>query len=129
MKEQFKLIEHFNAKPETIYKAWLTSTEHTAMTGGEAECSDAVAGEFSAWNGYITGINELLVPNKQIKQIWRTSEFAASDADSILIIDLEAIGDGTRLTLNHSNIPIGQTGYKKGWIEHYFNPMKTYFGE
>jgi len=129
MKEQFELIENFNVSPEIIYKAWLNSAQHTSMTGGEAECSDAEGGVFSAWDGYIEGKNELLVPNQKIKQTWRTSEFAASDPDSILVIELKAIVNGTELTLRHSNIPQGQTGYKKGWVEHYFNPMKSYFGE
>lgn len=129
MKEQFELIENINVSPERIYKAWLNSTEHTAMTGGDAECSDLVGGTFSAWDGYIEGKNELLVPNEQIKQTWRTSEFADSDADSILEIHLKAVDGGTQLTLHHSNIPAGQTGYKQGWEDHYFTPMKNYFGE
>lgn len=127
MKEQFELIENFNVSPKIIYKAWLNSAEHTAMTGGDEECSDLEGGTFSAWDGYIEGKNEILVPNKKIKQSWRTSEFAASDADSILEIDLKETANGTQLILSHSNKPQGQTGYKKGWEEHYFAPMKKYF--
>jgi hypothetical protein len=31
------------------------------------------------------------------------------------------------LTLIHNNIPKGQSDYEQGWINHYFEPMKTYF--
>ncbi|GAB5409367.1 MAG: hypothetical protein BalsKO_17320 [Balneolaceae bacterium] len=97
------------------------------MTGGEASCTDYVGGTFTAWDGYISGTNISLIENKEIKQSWRTTEFTDSDDDSELIIRLKNIDEGCELTLIHSNIPEGQSDYKKGWIEYYFNPMKEYF--
>jgi activator of HSP90 ATPase len=36
--------------------------------------------------------------------------------------------NGTRVTIIHSEIPAGQgEGYKKGWKDFYFKPMKKYF--
>ena len=41
----------------------------------------------------------------------------------------EAADGGTKLTLVHENIPEGQSdAYEQGWHEHYFAPMKAYFG-
>ena len=69
-----------------------------------------------------------LKPYSRIVQAWRTGEFAESDPDSRLEIRLEAVGEGTRLTLEHSNIPSGQAeSYKAGWEEWYFAPMREYF--
>ena len=35
---------------------------------------------------------------------------------------------GTQLTLKHSGLPEGQgPGYKSGWGENYFDPMREYF--
>jgi len=127
MKNNIQLKEKFYVKPETLYKAWLDSEIHTAMTGGKAVCSNLVEGDFTAWDGYISGSNEALVPNKQITQKWRTSEFKETDKDSKLIISIEETDNGSLLTLTHTNIPEGQSDYEKGWIEHYFNPMKAYF--
>jgi len=50
-----------------------------------------------------------------------------SKEDSKIIIRLKESENGTELILNHSNIPEGQTQYKKGWLEHYFTPMENYF--
>ena len=128
MKEKFEIREFFNVSPSLIYHAWLDSIAHTAMTGGEAECSKIVDEDFSAWDGYIWGKNVKLVNNQEIVQSWRTVEFMEEDEDSIVTILLKKVDKGTELTLKHTNIPKGQTQYEEGWKEHYFEPMKTYFG-
>ena len=50
-----------------------------------------------------------------------------NDEDSKLIIELKKVKEGTQLTLIQTNIPEGQTQYKEGWEEHYFEPMNAYF--
>ena len=127
MKETIELIEIFNTTPDAIYDAWLDSTKHSIMTGGEAECGNNIGDEFSAWDQYISGTNTNLTINEEIIQNWRTTEFKENDEDSKLIIKLKKIKEGTQLTLIHTNIPEGQTQYKKGWEEHYFSPMREYF--
>ena len=126
---EFKLTATFNATAKKIYDAWLDGNKHTAMTGGEANTSRQIGDEFDAWNGYIQGTNLELTPNKKIVQSWRTSEFEEHEEDSKIEITLEEIEGKTELTLTHSNL--GETGeqYKKGWQEHYFEPMKAYFSE
>lgn len=125
--KSFQITEMFPVSSSTIYNAWLDSEEHSKMTGGEAVCTDTVGGLFTAWDGYISGRNHSLTPNKEIKQSWRTSEFKESDEDSDLIIRLTDNDEGCELTLIHSNIPEGQSDYKTGWVNHYFEPMKEYF--
>ena len=127
MKETIELIKIFNAPPETIYNAWLDSTKHSSMTGGEAECGNKIGDEFSTWDGYIYGKNIELTVNEEIIQSWRTTEFKENDEDSKLIIKLKKVKEGTQLTLIQTNIPEGQTQYKEGWEEHYFEPMNAYF--
>ncbi len=127
MKESLELRQNFKAKPSEIYVAWLDSIQHSKMTGGQAICSNKIGGSFTAWDGYIEGKNIELKPNQEIIQSWRTSEFDENDADSKLIILLKESENGTELILNHSNIPEGQTQYRKGWLEHYFTPMENYF--
>jgi len=99
------------------------------MTGGEAECSDEIGDTYSTWDEYITGKNISLIPYSEIIQTWRTSEFADTDPDSKLTLLLKNTESGCELTLIHENIPEGQSDYKKGWIEHYLNPMKEFFNE
>lgn len=129
MRETFELKEIFGVPPSKIYHAWLDSELHTKMTGGDAECGNQVGDSFTAWDGYIFGTNIELVINQKIVQKWRTSEFSEEDEDSLLSITLNKTSEGTELVLSHSNIPKGQTQYEQGWLDHYFTPMKEFFGE
>lgn len=116
------------ASPEEVYRAWLESDGHSRMTGSPAHCSDRVGGRFDAWDGYIGGRNLALEPGHRIVQTWRTTKFAPEDADSRLEIVLEAVPDGTRITLRHSQVPDGHDHYRAGWLSHYIQPMQRYFG-
>ena len=99
-----------------------------AMTGGKATASPAEGGAFTAWDGYISGRNLVLEPGRRIVQSWRTTRFTAEDPDSQIEVLLEPVAGGTRLTLHHTNVPDGHTGYQDGgWQDHYFEPMKRWF--
>lgn len=97
------------------------------MTGSPASVSAQVGGEFDAWDGYIHGKNLELEPGKRIVQPWRTSEFSANEPDSRIEITLEPIGDHTKLTLRHTELPHHGRQYEQGWVDAYFEPMKVYF--
>lgn len=115
-------------KPEELYDAWLSSEKHSAFTGSPASISAEKDGNFTAWNGYISGQNIELERPGRIRQSWRTTEFSDKDEDSLLEILFEPERQGTKLTIHHSNIPEGQgDGYKEGWMEYYFNPMKKHY--
>lgn len=118
----------FAVTPDVIYKTWLNSKGHSQMTGAIARCSKRTGGKFTAWDGYISGKNLRLVENKLIVQSWRSTEFRREDKDSKLTIKLKSTKNGTELSLSHTDIPKGQTQYRKGWKEYYFAPMKSFFG-
>ncbi len=125
---QFEISANFSVSAKELFEAWLNSEQHSAMTGGEANCSDQTGGSFTAWDGYISGLNLKIVPYEQIVQSWRTTEFDSEDEDSKITIFLQDNDDSCKLTLIHTNIPEGQPDYQSGWQEHYFDPMKDYFG-
>jgi uncharacterized protein YndB with AHSA1/START domain len=115
-------------KPEAIYRAWLDSKEHSGFTGAAATLDPRVGGRFSAWDGYIEGTTVELEPGRRIVQRWRTTEFPPGSPDSLVEIAFEAVEGGTRLTLDHTEIPDGQgPSYEKGWEDFYFKPMREYF--
>jgi activator of HSP90 ATPase len=128
MTYDFKLTCTLPATPEAVYDAWLDSAAHSAMTGGSAKIAKRVGGDYSAWDGYITGKTLELIPGKLIVQSWRTSEFAPRDPDSTITVELQQTKAGTRLTLTHRRVPDSQTSYENGgWQDNYFTPMKAYF--
>lgn len=61
--------------------------------------------------------------------MWRSSEFAATDQDSLLEIFFEGAEGGTRITIRHTEIPEHGMQYQQGWVDAYFTPMKDYFRE
>ena len=127
-KEQLHLILKLPVKPEIIFNAWIDSISHRDFTGGNAAIDPRNGGNFSAWDGYITGILLKLEPYHRITQSWRTTDFHPLDPSSHLEIILSEEEDGTLLTLNHTEIPFGQSQqYEQGWIEYYFEPMLGYF--
>ena len=114
--------------PGQIYAAWIDSIGHRDFTGGNAHIDPRQGGNFSAWDGYISGILLKLEPDHRIVQSWRTTDFHPLDPSSMVEILLEANEDGTLLTLNQTEIPKGQAEkYKQGWQEFYFVPMLGYF--
>jgi activator of HSP90 ATPase len=126
---EFVVSALFPALPEEIYHTWLSSDGHSAMTGSPASVSTEVGGEFDAWDGYIHGRNLELKPGKRIVQSWRTTEFSADEPDSRIEITLEPVGDQTKLTLKHTDLPPHGRQYEQGWVESYFEPMEEYFKE
>ena len=124
---EFTITDFFNAPPEEIYRTWLDSKGHSEMTGGEAYITHKTGEKFTAWDGYISGRNLELEPDKKIVQSWRSSEFDFEEEDSLLEIRLEKENGGTRLSLKHSNLSEEGIKYKQGWIDNYFTPMKKYF--
>jgi activator of HSP90 ATPase len=126
----FTVSDIIPATPQAIYDAWLDGTAHAAMTGCRSASGSPLEGAaFMAWDDYITGRNLKLEPGRRIVQSWRTTIFTPADPDSQIDVLLEPVAGGTKVTLRHSNVPDGHTGYQDGgWQDHYFEPMKRYFG-
>jgi activator of HSP90 ATPase len=128
MDNEFTMSTILPATPEQIFRAWLSTEGHTAMTGSPAKVEPRVGGKFSAWDGYISGQTLKLKPDTYIVQSWRTTEFPQGSPDSQVEISLEAAPGGAKITLIHKNIPEGQAeSYKQGWEDFYFKPMNEYF--
>jgi uncharacterized protein YndB with AHSA1/START domain len=116
------------ATPEQVYRAWLSSGEHSAFTGGPAEVEARVGGAHTAWDGYIEGRVLRLEANRRIVMAWRTTEFPSGAPDSRLDIMLAPEMGGTLLTLVQTGIPQGDgPKYDEGWKDNYFEPMADYF--
>ncbi len=128
MTDSIQLSTILPASPEVVYKAWLSSKEHSAFTGSPAQINPNLSGDFKAWEGYIQGKNLELKPYQRIVQSWRTTEFPAGSPDSRLEVLFEAIEGGTKLSLVHTEIPDGQgQSYYTGWEDFYFKPMAEYY--
>lgn len=128
--ETIDLSVHFSVAAEKLYKAWLDPVHHPAMSyGTDAEFDVRVGGTHTSGDGYISGVFEALEPGRRIVMTWRTTDFAADQADSRVELTFEDASPGSVLRLVHTGLPDDQVAeYRHGWQEFYFAPMKIYFG-
>ena len=116
------------APPAKVYDAFVKPRIHAAFTGSAATGSARVGGKFTAWDGYISGVNRALVPGKKIVQDWLTTEWPDGAAPSRVEFSFKAVKGGTRVRMVHSNVPAEQAdSYRQGWIDYYWTPLKAYF--
>lgn len=128
MAEQIHLTTYFSASHEHVFTAWMDESIHAEMLGTTAEIDHHIGGNFSIWEGYITGTTVDMFPFEHIIQNWRTTDFPQGAEDSVLEIFFREKNGGTELEIKHSNIPDGQgKDYESGWEQHYFAPMRAYF--
>lgn len=118
-----------SATPGEVYKAFINPRTHAAFTGSRATGSARIGGKFTAWDGYISGVNRSLVPGRKIVQDWRTTEWPEGAADSRIEFTFKAVKGGTEVRMVHSNVPAEQAdSLRQGWVDFYWKPLKQYFG-
>jgi activator of HSP90 ATPase len=65
----------FKASPHAVYEMLMDSRKHAKFTREKASVSRKIGGKFTAYAGYISGVNLDLVPGKKIVQSWRGSDW------------------------------------------------------
>jgi len=116
----------FKASPHEVYEALMDSRKHAKFTGGRCSISRKVGGKVSIYDGYITGENVELVPDKKIVQLWKPEEDCwPQDYFSKVTFSLKATKNGTQLILVQSGVPVvcGDR-FDTGWKEFYWAPMR-----
>ena len=114
----------FPGSPADIYELWMDSNKHAAMTGGEAQISRRVGGEFTNFDGWASGTNVELIPNKKIVQTWRANDWPAGHYSTLTIILVPA-AQGTKLMFSQTDVPKNKAkAIAQGWRDYYWGPMK-----
>ncbi|HJX13905.1 MAG TPA: SRPBCC family protein [Dehalococcoidales bacterium] len=114
----------FKAVPHDVYEALMDAKKHGQFTGGEADISREVGGRFTAYDGYIEGVNLELVPDNKIVQSWRGSDWPEGHY-SRATFSLEKTPSGTRLTFTQTGVPEEfYADISRGWRDYYWGPMK-----
>jgi activator of HSP90 ATPase len=119
----------FKTSPQAVYEALMDSRKHARFTGAKAKISRKVNGRFTAYDGYIEGIQLDLVPDKKIVQAWRGSDWPEGHF-SKATFSLKKIKNGVRLTFTQSGVPSqNYRDINQGWRDYYWKPMKEMLGE
>ena len=118
------------ASPDEVYDAFMDAKKHSAFTASKATSDPRVGGEFSAWDGYITGKNLELEKGKKIVQEWSTTDWPDHFPPSKLELNFKKTATGTQISMIHSNVPAEQADeLAEGWTEFYWKPLKEYFAK
>ena len=116
------------AAPSEVYEAFIDAKKHSKFTGSKATIDPKVGGEFTAWDGYITGKNLELQDGKRIVQEWITTEWPRGYPPSRLELTFTKAKTGTEISMIHSDVPAEQSDdVAQGWTEFYWEPLKKYF--
>lgn len=117
----------FKASPAEVYEYLMDSRKHSRITRSRASISKLVGGKFSVYDGGINGENVQLKPARKIVQKWKSEGMKCWPEGhySRASFSLHKKDKGTLMRLRHSGVPSRcATGIRKGWIQHYWAPMK-----
>ena len=114
----------FRTSPHAVYELLMDSRKHAKFTGEKASIIRKIGGKFSAYAGYISGVNLDLVPDKKIVQLWRGNDWTKGHYSKVTF-SLKKVERGTRLTFRQSGVPGEQyKDIKQGWHDYYWKPMR-----
>lgn len=125
--KNFKKYYIVPATPEEVYLALTTEITIRLWTGDLVEIDAREGGEFSLWDGAITGRFLELEPFRKIVQEWY---FGEQEDQSIVTIKLHDHTKGTSFEVNHSNIP--DEAYEEiieGWNHVYMQSLIEFYEE
>ncbi|HYC20720.1 MAG TPA: SRPBCC family protein [Candidatus Bathyarchaeia archaeon] len=115
------------ATPHEVYEALMDSAKHTEFTHSSANIGREVGDAFSTFDGYASGTNVELIPDKKIVQRWRADDWPP-DHYSTVTFELHAQGHETRLDFTQIDIPEDlYPDLETGWVEYYWDNLKGYF--
>ena len=123
----------FKASPQHVYEALLDAKQFSAFSGAPAEIQPEAGGAFLCFDGFISGRNIELAPNRRIVQALRVKLWPEG-LYSIVIFELQAQGSGTRLIMEHKGFPDEMRAHlngeapEGGWNRQYLDPLKKYLG-
>ena len=97
----------FKTSPHEVYEALMDSRKHSKFTDAKASISRRIGGKFTAYDGYIEGVNLELVPDEKIVQSWRGSDWPEGHYSKATFA-LRQVEGGTRLTFTQTGVPENQ---------------------
>lgn len=125
--KNFKKYYIVAAPPEDVYRALTTEITIRLWTGDEVMLDPREGGEFSMWDGAITGKFTHLHPYKKIVQQWY---FGDQEEDSIVTIKLHEHKKGTSFELEHTHIPDEAfDDIVAGWNDTYMASLIEFYEE
>ncbi|XP_038987412.1 activator of 90 kDa heat shock protein ATPase homolog [Phoenix dactylifera] len=139
VKEGFRTItltEKFNCRACDLYEILMDENRWKGFTQSNARISKEVGGQFSLFDGSITGVNEELQDGKLIVQKWRSGSWAEGIHSTVRLIFDEPEQGVTIVKLTQTEVPeedkYGNAtvveNTERGWRQLIFNKIRALFG-
>lgn len=123
-----KCNEKFQCNAEDFYNALTRSEMVTAFTRSYVKLDAVKGGQFSLFNGNITGKFLELIPNKKISKLWRYKQWPSGHYSNVTI-DIAEKEDHISVTLTQNGVPTNEADTTKiNWERYYWNSMRQSFG-
>jgi activator of HSP90 ATPase len=115
------------APPAEVYEAILDPKIHSEFTQAKAENDKKEKGKFSAYDGYISGVNLKLDKDKKIVQKWTSNDFPKGHYATVTF-EFKKHNKGTELVFTQTDIPEKNCEeVAQGWKDFYWKPLKAFF--
>jgi len=119
--------EHFAANPKELYEILLDGNRMSMVTGG-AKIEKRIGGEFSLFNGAVTGFITEMNDGERFVQRWRFSSWRTGAFSTVTITLSERNGE-TIVHLKQVGIPEDDKNRTEaGWRQNIFNRIRGIFG-
>lgn len=115
------------ASADELFRMYLDSEIHAAITGAPATVNDVAGSAFTAFGGLLKGTLLSVVKPRLVVQSWRSVNFPDDAPDSTLILTFTDEGGEGRIDLVHLDVPDNDfDGVNGGWDSRYFTPWLSY---
>ncbi|WP_422362374.1 SRPBCC domain-containing protein [Reichenbachiella sp.] len=112
-----------NVSEKRFYEALTNPAMVSQWSGAPAQMSEEVGAAFSLWGGSIEGLNSKVTSNT-LEQQWKGKRWGGY---SNVLLEWKAGAEGLEVSLTHTDIPDDTfQNIKRGWDEHYMNPLITW---
>ena len=114
-----------HASPSEVYSALTNPFTIELWSGYPAVMEPTEGFEFTIFDGDITGKNIKVVENELLVQNWY---FGDVTDESMVTIKLSPHEKGTRVTIEHTNVPDEDFDeFEEGWKTYYWGAIKDFF--
>lgn len=138
-KKGFKTItmsEKFNCRAKDMYEILMDENRWKGFTQSNARISKDVGGQFSIFDGSVTGSNLELQEGKLIVQRWRFGSWPDGIDSTVRLVFDEPEPGVTIIKLTHTDVPeedrYGNAtvveNTERGWRDLIFNKIRAVFG-
>ncbi|KAF5941237.1 hypothetical protein HYC85_022404 [Camellia sinensis] len=138
-KEGFKTIsmtEKFSCRAKDLYEIMMDENRWKGFTHSNARISKEVGGEFSIFDGSVTGTNVELQEGKLIAQKWRFGSWPDGIQSMVRLAFDESEPGVTTVKLTHTDVPeedrYGNAtvveNTERGWRDLIFHKIRAVFG-